>query len=537
MISLYYDKKSGYGKIGLEHFIYTYGIILNDSDSFVDLFYGKDSGKNQDSKFRVTVKNAFNTNDFEKMVEYGSKIFNCIQNSENPGEFIRTNKFILIKENSIDLDLDIFSFIGRFLSEDNESFWKSLTKSEKERLGKVPLVDVYERMLFLILLYTFEKVHSSLVCKAFWPGKKFAVCLTHDVDELKKTYQWVTRPIKYLKNRQMHLLKGQLDSFWYRLHGKEPFWTFNEIMEVEEKLNVKSSFYFLKEESKARFFAPDTWKLLGRRYDYNEPKVRRILKQLNMGGWDIGLHGSYESYNNPELLEKEKNDLQISMGDRVSGIRQHHLNLDIPKTWEYHDKIGLKYDTTLGFKDQMGFKGSTCYPFHPYLKQKRLNLLEIPLVIMDTPLFKNKKDILSNDFEEMIRTVSGFNGVLTLLWHHVVFNDHEYPGWSADYKKTIELCKEKDAWITSAKEICEWWIYRERTNLECDYRDEMLKIKPHPGKGSHYLNVYLPKSMILNKISNAKVLENKEDLLTIITDPLKSDEYVEIEFSELDNGN
>jgi hypothetical protein len=58
--------------------------------------------------------------------------------------------------------------------------------------------------------------------------KKFAVCLTHDVDRVKKSYQYLTNFAKTL--RSYHLL-----SFFLK---EEPYWHFEKIMKIEEKYEI-----------------------------------------------------------------------------------------------------------------------------------------------------------------------------------------------------------------------------------------------------------------------------------------------------------
>lgn len=59
-------------------------------------------------------------------------------------------------------------------------------------------------------------------------AKKFAVCLTHDVDRVKKSYQYLAHFAKTL--RYYHLL-----SFFLK---EEPYWHFEKIMEIEEKYEI-----------------------------------------------------------------------------------------------------------------------------------------------------------------------------------------------------------------------------------------------------------------------------------------------------------
>ncbi len=85
----------------------------------------------------------------------------------------------------------------------------------------------------------------------------------------------------------------------------------------------------------------------------------------------------------PRLLEEETRELEGIIHEKVIGTRQHNLNLDIPETWEYQIMAGLQYDTSLGFKDTIGFRWGTSFPFYPLYSGKTIPMLEIPLIIMD----------------------------------------------------------------------------------------------------------------------------------------------------------
>lgn len=279
-----------------------------------------------------------------------------------------------------------------------------------------------------------------------WPGgKKFALCLTHDVDRVKKTYQYFTHFAKTL--RPYHLLS--------LLQKEEPYWNFEKIMEIEERYGVKSTFFFLNESKKLDLLKPKNWAISLGRYDIHNSKVTNIIKKLHSKGWEIGLHGSYESYRNKELLNKEKEKLEEIIEDEVVGIRQHNLNIEIPKTWKIQYEVGLKYDTTFGFNDKVGFRDSKYLPFHPLDN----SFLEIPLTIMDATLFKISRSIDDAwaKCKNLIDSTEKSNGLLTVLWHQEVFNEKEFPGWSKIYEEIIRVCKEKNAWIATCKEIAELW--------------------------------------------------------------------------------
>jgi len=299
-----------------------------------------------------------------------------------------------------------------------------------------------------------------ITAKSKWPDdKKFAVCLTHDVDRVKKTYQYFTRSGRFLKRMQIKDAFNEIFSFsklYFRKDcEKDPYWNFERIMDIERKLDVKSTFFFLYESGKISIFKPRTWKLYLGRYNIKNPKIVKIIKRLNSEGWEIGLHGSYESYKNKDLLKKEKGDLEKILGHQVYGIRQHYLNLDIPITWEIQEELGFKYDSSFGFRDRIGFKENRYFPFHLVDS----SFLEIPLSIMDTALFSRYNSLMNiwEECERIVEIAERKGAVLSLSWHQRSFNEKDFPDRIKIYGDLIKLCEEKKAWITTAGEIRQWW--------------------------------------------------------------------------------
>lgn len=277
--------------------------------------------------------------------------------------------------------------------------------------------------------------------KIKWPkDKKFALCLTHDVDRVKKSFQAITH--FFIEKKPYHLIS---------LFSKtNPYWSFEKIMEIEKKHNVRSTFFFLKETKKFKILHPSTYGLSLGYYDFKTSPIPNIIKTLDEGGWEIGLHGSYHSFNNKNLLLKEKNELEQVLGKPVIGIRQHFLNLNIPQTWEIQKDIGFKYDASFGYLDQIGFKEDKILPFQPLDN----NFLEIPTTIMDSNLFSyyNEKERWGKIIS-LIDVAEKNGGIINILWHQRVFNDKEFPGWATMYENIIQECKKRNAYICNAKDI------------------------------------------------------------------------------------
>ena len=129
----------------------------------------------------------------------------------------------VIQDSKIIISLDIFSHLGLFVSGYMENIWKNFEGIKKE-LIVVPFADYYCDFLFSCILIAQKNTKIPLVHKSFWPdGKNCALCLTHDVDEVRKTYQWITYPIKMIKKGKLGDLKTQFRSLIQKINGTGTF--------------------------------------------------------------------------------------------------------------------------------------------------------------------------------------------------------------------------------------------------------------------------------------------------------------------------
>jgi hypothetical protein len=196
----------------------------------------------------------------------------------------------------------------------------------------------------------------------------------------------------------------------------------------------------LDESIKYNPLKPKTFVLAVGRYNMFEPKIQDAIRYLDQNGWEIGLHGSFLSYNNLSLLEREKKRLESIIGHTVIGTRQHHLNMD-DTTWKIHEQLGFEYDSTWGHKRDIGFRDGKINAFHP----NESKFIVYPMTIMDRCFM-----IAPNRWErlqEIMDKVEKENSILVLNWHHRVFNEKEFPGYKASYVKIIEEAMKRKASI------------------------------------------------------------------------------------------
>jgi hypothetical protein len=79
--------------------------------------------------------------------------------------------------------------------------------------------------------------------------------------------------------------------------AKNPYWTFQRTMDIEDRLGVKSSFNVLDEihlsqRPESEWFTVDGWRMYAGRYSIEDPQVISMFRLLDSLGWEIGLHGS-----------------------------------------------------------------------------------------------------------------------------------------------------------------------------------------------------------------------------------------------------
>jgi hypothetical protein len=533
MISLYYSTEDRFSLYGINHFIEKFGIpvaINKPSQSGVVIGYGGKASGN----FVIALKeNEIKNTICGKISLQSDTVPVCeIPLDTGPGDEIiatfenGTTRYPCITrtKRGIIIGIDIFKETGFLLSGHLDTIRPSLDSDTQRELASKPVVDFLENLLFEAILTGCRECRIPLVQKSFWPeGKTFAVCLTHDVDEIKKTYQWISRPMRFLKKGDIPGFKGQCRSFIQKIKGTEPYYTYDDIISIEYGLGVKSTYFILKESGKANLLSKKTWYLYGRNRSLQSREMRELITKLTANGDEVAIHGSYFSYQDPVLLKEETHELERLIHEKVLGTRQHNLNLEVPATWDYQSNAGLMYDTSLGFKDTIGFRWGTSFPFFPNAVEDPLSLLEIPLIIMDICL-ESRSDKIA-DCLHIADEVRQCQGVLTLLWHPPIFNTLEYLDSRDIYIKINQYCKDNGAWIVRARDIYEWHSIRNRSAFTAafDPSTGTCSILPDPADQDHFFTLYLPiRTECYIRSGNADIIRKDDDRVYIKTHNLQN---------------
>lgn len=260
--------------------------------------------------------------------------------------------------------------------------------------------------------------------------------------------------------------------------SKADYWQIPKVMALEDEFGYRSTFNFVVKDQERlqglnlmRFLKGQ---LYNPSYNIEDRLIKEAMESIRAWGGEIGLHGSYNSFDSASLLSKEKRSLETVIKERVLGVRQHFLRFSTIFTWEAQRGAGLRYDTSLAYRDFIGFRAGICYPFHPFdLKNgTKEELLEIPLVVMDGALFDREALEPEEAWQRvlpLLETLWEHEGAYCIVWHQRVFCSQDFPHWAQLYKKILDWVKAHDGYGCPIRDLFMRWEQRAGLTL-LDYK-------------------------------------------------------------------
>jgi len=338
---------------------------------------------------------------------------------------------------------------------------------------KEPEVNKYEFKLKEEIKKVFFEQNLPFIRKWFWPDfAKYCCVMTHDIDRLSIPPNSARKETPTLIKALMYVM------YYYQKYilRKKKFKDYIDlIIALENRYNVKSSFYFFPDYS-----------------DDEHEEFIKILDKLKKSNFEVGLHSRST---NLEQLEKEKQRLEKKLGKKVFGTRQHGLKFSVPQTWQYQEKL-LDYDLSFYRNEDFGFRAGLCFPYRPL---NTSSIIEIPTSFMDwTALHKGMTyEQIKEELLRIIKQIEKYNGCLVLNFHNEYFNKIVFPHIYKTFIDTLEYIQ-KDYWVTTARECVEWWKKRESAKIDIRLEkakiigtssDEVPLVIEYNGKSANYLNV------------------------------------------------
>lgn len=341
--------------------------------------------------------------------------------------------YLEVTKEGIVTNIDIFAVIFFMLSRLEE-----LDESKLDNHGRFPakasvayihgflerpIVDEYVEFLWSMMKY-------------LWPDLKrkknsSEIIIGCDVDTpfdcSSKSFSNLIRPLigDVLKRRSMKLALSRLRRF-RSYHNElqinynlDPYYTFDYYMDVVERAGLKAIFFFI----------PDSSQPMNGCYDLEDEKILFLLKKITSRGHSIGLHGSYQSYNDRDILLNGKEKLDsvlnsIGLSEQLVKNRQHYLRWDVKTTPEILEEVGIDIDYSGGYADHIGFRYGTSKQFNLWSWKhcKMLKVKEQPLIIMENSIFEYQclpyNQVTLDSVLNLKREVLKYGGNFTFLWHN-----------------------------------------------------------------------------------------------------------------------
>ncbi|TVR77341.1 MAG: hypothetical protein EA412_11470 [Chitinophagaceae bacterium] len=373
----------------------------------------------------IVVDNPFRTNEQLNLV-FGADFFDKSPEST---------------EADIDCGYDIFASAFFMLSR-----WEENVITEKDEHGRFP-----DKLSFVVkndiyktpIVNTYVEFLWDLLLEAGYNGERkartFESHITHDVDFFQKFDDFnrflrisagnlLSRKSPYLFFQDVFLYLEKLFS------GKDPYDTFDFLMDISEQNNLVSTFNILPGFKGEK----DVW------FDIRSPEVEELLQKIHNRNHKIGFHPSYDAFNNRLQFREELERLSKAKPaeSKIDSGRQHFLRFSIPYTWRIWEEAGLKKHMGVGFSSLPGFRTGVCYPYKPFdvLERRTLNIEEYSLHVMEVAVDKHakKNDMFLRNIMDIIKRIKKYNGNFVLLWHNSNLNDFRWRKRKDIYKKIIK---------------------------------------------------------------------------------------------------
>lgn len=309
---------------------------------------------------------------------------------------------------------------GRFNARDSIAY--------RYRFLKKPVVNIWAYQIRKIL----KKRFPNLIFKK----RKFKFIPTYDIDvALSYRSKGFIRSVGgYLKS----LSNGEFKDIIHRTQvllgqKRDPYDTYSYQINMHKKYGLDPIYFILF----GKFGKYD------KNLSVNNKRFQVLIKHLADYA-ELGIHPSYASSDNADLLRDEINKLSQVLNKEIKSSRMHYLKMDLPTTYRNLIHMEITDDYTMGFASELGFRAGTCdaFNFYDLDMETETNLRIHPFSIMEGTL-RDYKGIQASEaiqyIKPLIDEVKSVDGTLISLWHNPSLNDNiNEGGWRKPYEDMIK---------------------------------------------------------------------------------------------------
>ncbi len=171
----------------------------------------------------------------------------------------------------------------------------------------------------------------------------------------------------------------------------------------------------------------------------NETALQDLI-QYHSNGYTVGIHPSWQSGDDENLLKEEVEWLEYIADKKIIHSRQHYIRMSFPETYRRLINVGIEKDFSMGYGSINGFRASVASSFFWYdlEKEQQTQLRVFPFCFMDANSFYEQNLTAQQAMEELLsyyRSIKKINGLMITIWHnHFLGTDAKFAGWKEVYE-------------------------------------------------------------------------------------------------------
>lgn len=256
--------------------------------------------------------------------------------------------------------------------------------------------------------------------------------LSHDCDNLSGNAFWLqaSRISRLLASATRQRRPDWQQLKWMLKGVRKPQLGFADevtaYMAAEEEYGFFSRFYFLN-GMKGRFGAR-----------LSTAKTATIAKQV-LAPHELGLHYNYDTWRDARAFGRQLHALADKVDTTFQSGRAHYFRLDpavSPLVWEAN---GIRFDESFGSGDMPAYRLGLAgvFPWFDLRSDRTLDLLECPLIFMDSAIPQRWPDDPLGGFLTFVRHVATIGGSISVLFHPGQLHNSEFQKDTSFYPRML----------------------------------------------------------------------------------------------------
>ena len=341
----------------------------------------------------------------------GYKAFFKTADSDFPFDIFAAGFYLLSRyEEYLPHQKDMY---GRYAHENSLAF--------REGFLNQPLINSWVHDLAKALQRKFSIFNPQFSTFSFQPSYDIDIAYSY---KHKSIYRTIGGFLKSPSIERLKVLAG-----WQ----KDPFDVYDWLDQLHDKYLLNPVYFFLVAEKNGQ-------------YDKNILPHTTAMQSLiykHASQYAIGIHPSWQSGDDDQLLSNEIKLLESSSKKNITQSRQHYIRFDLPAGYRRLTAAGVTDDYSMGYGSINGFRASVASSFYWYnlAADEQTGLRIHPFCFMDANSFYEQKLSAEQAYEELMHyytACKNVNGTLISIWHNnFLGTDPQFAGWKICYEKFI----------------------------------------------------------------------------------------------------